>query len=239
MHMIKDIRLFESDVASYNLLECTKLSSDIHYYRTYHDIEKVQRNDVKQIQLQDKTIEINLDIRNMFAQRESKRKFNDGLNSKQLSSLLYYSVHSNIEGKRAFPSAGARYSIELYVNITNVAGMQSGLYFFDIFHESLIYNGLPINNEELGIYLLKQEFAYSASVAVFFVANMKTIKEKYGKRGERYVLVETGHISQNLYLLSQVLNISTVSVGGFCDDMIAHRLMLNPDCVPIYIQCLG
>jgi SagB-type dehydrogenase family enzyme len=45
-------------------------------------------------------------------------------------------------------------------------------------------------------------------------------RHKYGERGFRYVYIEAGHISQNIYLQAVSLGLGSVSVGAFLDDKV-------------------
>lgn len=240
--MKKNTPLFNYDQFiqnTYDMLEYTKLYEHINFSSFYHDNTNNIECNLERKCIKSNVRSINKNMCNVLANRHSKRGFYERLTKEDVCSLLYYSVHSNIKGKRAFPAAGAKYCNALYVNINNVNNMSQGIYYFDYFDESLIYVGKPINPNDMKKYLLGQEFATSASVVIFFVANMKLIKEKYGTRGERYALLDAGHISQNFYLVAQALDISTVSVGGFLDDCISKKLMLDNNHKPVYVQCFG
>ena len=40
----------------------------------------------------------------------------------------------------------------------------------------------------------------------------------YGDRGYRHILVEAGHLGQNIYLNSVALGLSCCAIGGYIDD---------------------
>lgn len=50
---------------------------------------------------------------------------------------------------------------------------------------------------------------------------------KYKERGYRFVLLDAGHIGQNLYLMATALDLSVVSIGGFFDDDVNDLLRLD------------
>ena len=50
-----------------------------------------------------------------------------------------------------------------------------------------------------------------------------------GERGQRYVWLEAGHASQNVYLRTSAAGLGAVLVAGFNDD---HLLALEPGVVP-------
>lgn len=171
--------------------------------------------------------------------RYSGRSFGDALSTDELFLLLYCSVHSRIERRRAFPSAGGRYSISLFINISDVKGLDSGLYYFDYFNEEISYFRSEIPNNRLRELLLGQEFTGNSAFTLFFVANTEIIFQKYGERGSRYIFLDAGHISQNFYLVATEMKIQTVSVGGFLDNEIIKELRLGDNEVPVYVQCFG
>ena len=42
--------------------------------------------------------------------------------------------------------------------------------------------------------------------------------DKYGKLGYRYILLEAGHIGQNMYLVSEALGLKCCALGGTRDE---------------------
>jgi SagB-type dehydrogenase family enzyme len=62
---------------------------------------------------------------------------------------------------------------------------------------------------------------------------------KYGERGIRYVAMEAGHASQNIYLQASALGIGTVSIGAFDDRDIASALGLPENQTPLYLMPVG
>lgn len=63
---------------------------------------------------------------------------------------------------------------------------------------------------------------------------------KYKERGWRYIFIETGHLAQNVYLLSTALNFNCCSIGGFIEDQIIKLLDLKENVeVPIYLIAVG
>lgn len=178
-------------------------------------------------------------LHHALSHRYSGRNFISALSKDELFLLLYYSVHSRIDTHRAFPSAGGRYSISLFINISDVVGIEPGLYYFDYFNEEISYFRCEIPNNRLREILLEQEFADKSSVTLFFIANTEIIFQKYGERGSRYIFLDAGHISQNFYLVATQMKIQTVSVGGFLDNEIVRELRLSDNEVPVYVQCFG
>jgi SagB-type dehydrogenase family enzyme len=63
---------------------------------------------------------------------------------------------------------------------------------------------------------------------------------KYGERGYRYILFEAGHIAQNVYLVSNAMDIGAVALGGFDDDLLNDFLEIDgEDESAVYAVVLG
>ena len=62
---------------------------------------------------------------------------------------------------------------------------------------------------------------------------------KYGRRSERYVHMEVGHVGQNIYLQAVSLGIGTVMIGAFEDETVKEILNLPENEYPLAIYPLG
>jgi nitroreductase len=58
------------------------------------------------------------------------------------------------------------------------------------------------------------------------VGDTRLMTLKYGERGERFLLLEAGHLMQNLCLVSTSLGHCTVPLGGFLERAIERELRL-------------
>lgn len=163
--------------------------------------------------------------------RRSRRKFSNGsIDLRKLSSLILYSSGIIFISKkdknnklRAYPSAGGRYPIELYLIVNNIESLDKGLYHFNVKENSLE----PLLNADLSKKIAKltgQDFVKKASVVFLLTGILDRTRIKYGDRGLRYIYMECGHITQNLYLISEALNLSCCSIGGFVDNEINKLL---------------
>lgn len=61
--------------------------------------------------------------------------------------------------------------------------------------------------------------------------------EKYGDRGYRFILLDAGHMSQNLYLVSEFLGLGIVEIGAskVSDEMIDKLIGLDSDIENIFL----
>ena len=53
-------------------------------------------------------------------------------------------------------------------------------------------------------------------------------QKKYGPRGYRYILLEAGHVAQNLCVRATELGLATLCAGGFLDSALNELLGLQP-----------
>jgi nitroreductase len=65
------------------------------------------------------------------------------------------------------------------------------------------------------------------------------VERKYGERGYRFLLLEAGHLMQNLCLLSASLGLMTVPLGGFFEREVAAELLLPSSDLVLYLGVCG
>lgn len=151
----------------------------------------------------------------------------------QLSDVLFYSygvTHRLGNFKfRAAASAGARYPIEVYLGVNNVAGLDPGLYHYDAENHVLdVIQVGPVttrawappgsgNDDILG---------QANCVLVFSAVFARTI-DKYGDRGYRLIMLDAGHLAQNVYLMATANHLGCVAIGGLLEGVIEERLGLD------------
>jgi nitroreductase len=71
------------------------------------------------------------------------------------------------------------------------------------------------------------------------VGDGERVEAKYGSRGYRFLLLEAGHLMQNLCLLSASLELSTLPLGGFLEPDIARHLQLPKSDAVLYAGISG
>ncbi len=196
------------------------------YYKTYARLSKIELCHEER----------NFDLFEAIKKRSSKREFSGGnISIDELSLLLKYSCGvtrklENGDGRRAQPSGGARFPIETYCLIVKPGeGLKSGL-----FHYNVKGHYLELLNEkefllkdldEIAIY----DFVKKSSLIIFLTAIFWRNQSKYEERGYRFILQESGHIGQNIYLLSEALNLKCCALGGFkiSDEQIEKMLSID------------
>ena len=129
---------------------------------------------------------------------------------------------------RPVPSAGARYPLECYLLAQNVEDVQDGIYHYAAWHHRLECIRPGVQLAGLLPNLQEQQYLVGANVLLFLTAVFERTMSRYGPRGYRYVLLEAGHVAQNLCLVATELELGTLCLGGFRDAAINELLRLDP-----------
>ncbi|XRO75078.1 SagB/ThcOx family dehydrogenase [Methanocaldococcus sp. 28A] len=178
-------------------------------------------------------------LEDVLLKRRSVREYiSSPLTLRELSHILFaaYGV-TNEEGFKTVPSAGATYPLEIYVNVKDVVGLEEGVYKYIPERHSIV----RVLDEEVGYELalasLKQMFIAVAPIVLIITANYERTTRVYGDRGFRYVYMEVGCVSQNIYLMATSLGLGTVAVGAFYDNEIKEILKIDE--YPLLLMPVG
>jgi len=153
----------------------------------------------------------------------------------ELSRLLYYANGVTDELRypgltyylRAAPSAGALYPTVIYLVVNNVAGLEKGIYHYSVKNHALHFLKEGDFSEELASYVEDPTGVKRSSVVFIMSTIFHRTKWKYGERGYRYALLDTGHVAGNLILTSKALNMGSYPMGKFVDDKINKLLEID------------
>ena len=145
------------------------------------------------------------------------------------------------EGKRAAPSAGALYPLDIYViaGEKGVKGMEAGVYHYLPKTHSVLPISKGDRRKEIASASLQQMWMAKAPVIFIITAEYKRITWKYGERGIRYSLIEVGHVGQNLFLQAEALGLGAGIVGAFNDEDVSKIIGLPPKHEPLLIMPVG
>ena len=162
-----------------------------------------------------------LSLDRVIESRRSERDFTDKpLSLLELSRLLYYAygITEKQEQLRAAPSAGALYPIEIYPVVNNVEGLTKGIYRYFVADHSLALVREGDFRHQMMRHALGEEMMGRASAVLVLSAVFRRSEWRYRERAYRYILLEAGHISQNIYLVATALGLGTCAVGAFDDQ---------------------
>jgi SagB-type dehydrogenase family enzyme len=184
-----------------------------------------------------------LSVEAAIAQRRSRRRLlQDALSAEHLSQLLWCAQGVTDERrKRAAPSAGAVYPIELMVVVGDATAgeLSAGVYRYDPAEHAVACTRQGDVRVELSEACHGQTFVATAPMVLVMAAEMLRISKRYGDRAWRYVNMEAGHIGENVHLQAESLGLGTVAVGAFEDDAVSAALDLSEKLVPLYLMPAG
>jgi SagB-type dehydrogenase family enzyme len=190
-----------------------------------------------------------MSFEDVILSRRSSRDFSgEPLSFSEVAKLLHFA--NGITGSiytgdrvdqlfRASPSGGALYPVEIYLIALTVSGLASGLY-----HYNPLENNLEaLSNKKAAQELKKithiEEVSNAAAVIALSGISAKS-RLKYGERGYRFMLLEAGHIAQNILLTAHSLLLAAFSIGGFIDDELDELLGIDGiDEVSLYLVAVG
>ncbi len=199
-------------------------------------------NEIKTIKLPPPIVKGKISLEEALKKRRSERDFQDrALTLKQVSQILWAAQGITEERgfKRAAPSAGALYPLELYLVVKKVEELEAGVYHYHPTNHTLDLMLRGNYQMTLAKACLGQMFIADAPVLVVIAAEYERTTAKYGKRGLRYVHIEVGHVGENICLQVVALDLGTVTIGAFRDDEVSRLLSLPGNYKPLYVLPVG
>ena len=158
-------------------------------------------------------------IEQVILRRGSSRKFaRTPITRAQLSTMLDRAT-------RGVPAdfldpVGSQLNL-LYLIVHAVEGIESGSYVFHRGRASLECLKLGDFRTQAGYLGLQQALPADAAVAVFFLADLRPILQRYGNRGYRAVQLEAGILGGKLYLAAYAQHLGATGLTFFDDDVTA------------------
>jgi len=162
--------------------------------------------------------------------RKSTRSFSgEGITLQDLSRLLSLSCGRRNDTARTYASAGARYPIETYVAIMQPCDIPQGIYHYNVQDNTLELIKKGDYSTQLKNFYKNQDTAITTDYPclILFSAVFDRTMQKYNERGYRFIMLDAGHMSQNLYLVATYLNLGVVALGAgagsdnVLDDMLS------------------
>ncbi len=206
------------------------------------DKKGMQNSESDIIQLPAPNYKSNTSIEEALQKRRSVRDYsNKPLSLSEVSQILWAAqgITDETDGLRTAPSAGALYPLEVYLVAANVEELAAGIYKYNPLNHTLKKITEGDKRVEISNAALKQRSIVEASALVVITAVYERTSVKYGKRTERYVNMEVGHVGQNIYLQGVSIGLSTVMVGAFEDESLKQAMNLPENEFPLAIYPLG
>jgi SagB-type dehydrogenase family enzyme len=153
-------------------------------------------------------------------QRRSRRKYMPvPLTLDELSFLLWatqgLSRSAGSPTLRTVPSAGARHPFETYILVNRVEGLAPGLYrYLPLEHKLAMLDEDPRVAREIHIACYEQYVAESAVTFIWTAVSYRT-EWRYAALSPRLILLDAGHVCQNLYLACEAIGAGACAVGAY------------------------
>ena len=177
-------------------------------------------------------------------QRRTIRSFESrNLTFRQLSQLLWAAQGITEAGgfKRAAPSAGALYPMDVYGAVGSgcIEKLEPGVFHYEPGTHSISLVKQGDIRTDIARASLQQMWMADAPLTLVITAEYSRIMSKYGQRGVRYAMIEAGHIGQNIFLQSQALALEAGIVGAFEDHAIIRVMGIKKTHEPLLIMPVG
>jgi len=175
-----------------------------------------------------------IDLQYAIKNRQSHRNFiKKPISLTDLSFLLWATqgIRQRIDNGHALrtvPSAGARHALETYLAVLNVESLVKGFYrYLPIEHKLVVESLDTIIDQKITQACFCQNWIADASVFFMWAAIPIRMEWRYGLAAHRVILIDAGHVCQNLYLATEAIGAGTCAVAAYDQDMIDNLLGLD------------
>jgi SagB-type dehydrogenase family enzyme len=188
-----------------------------------------------------------VNLRELIEHRATVRNYSETpITLDELSYLLWCTqgvkgLRESYVTLRTVPSAGGRHAFETLLLANRVEGLEAGVYRFVASLHKLIRLDLGDNlTRRLTHASRNQEQVARSAVTFLWVAVPYRMTFRYGERGFRYLLLDAGHICQNLYLAAEAIGCGVCAIAAYDDEQLNTTLGLDGETqFVIYLASLG
>jgi SagB-type dehydrogenase family enzyme len=175
-----------------------------------------------------------MDVRQAMEQRATLRKYSQmELSLKELSYLLWVTqgvkaITERPVTLRTVPSAGSRHAFETYMLVNRVESLNPGVYRYSALKHSIYAANMEVNiTEKVTTACKSQSHIRTSAVTFFWAAVLERMAWRYAERAVRYVLLDAGHVCQNLYLAAESIGCGACGIAAYDDDLTNAALGLD------------
>lgn len=185
------------------------------------------------------------------ARASSYGDYGGALDLAQLATLLGSAVgvaagrQAQLPGRslsfRTYPSPSAAYPTQVLLAAWSVDGLDPGTYRYVAAEHCLQRVGDVTQRERLGAWspFLAAGSATNGGPAnpavlaptlpamLILASDLGGLRQRYGLRGLRLILAESGHMAQNLMLCAAAMELKTIPLSGFADDVVNTAVHLD------------
>lgn len=183
-----------------------------------------------------------------IGERRSRRQYsNEFLTIQELTFLLWATQGQRNPGKepphfRTVPSAGARHSFETFLFINRVEKLPTGLYRFLPLSNELVlqYETDTDIKQKLVSSVFGQHFVATSAVVFIWTTVPYRMEWRYLEAAHRVILLDAGHVCQNLYLACEAIEAGTCAIAAYDQEAMDELLQLDgSDQFTLYLAPVG
>ena len=196
----------------------------------------------------DRGLLTNNDLFVCIEKRESRREWTrETLSLQELSFLLWATqgVKEVLGGGyatvRTVPSAGARHAFETYLAVNRIEGLEEGVYrYLPLSHELIFLFSDADMRRELDRAAFGQRFVADSAATFIWSCVPYRGEWRYTIAAHKVMLLDAGHLCQNLYLACEAIGAGTCAIGAYDQDAIDAFLRLDgQDEFVVYLAPVG
>ena len=195
-----------------------------------------RRSPLKIVQLPEVRMTGPISLEESLVKRRSVRRFRiEPLKHSQIGQLAWagQGITEREKGLRTAPSAGETYPIDLYFAIPD------GLFVYRPHNHSMeqifdqdIRGGLATAGG-------MQEALVTSPCDIIIAGSVRKLTPRFREKARQYMLLEAGHIAQNIQLQAVSLELGSVPAGGFDTRQVSRVCKLSRTIEPLYIIPVG
>jgi SagB-type dehydrogenase family enzyme len=185
-------------------------------------------------------------LEQVIKSRRSVREYADRqVTLAELSRLLHYSTgvtdrRDPTLAFRSVPSSGALFPIEVYPVVFDVGGLAPGVYHYGVAEHQLSLLREGNFRREVFQAALSQEMILRASLVLVLTGLHERVQWKYVDRSYRYLMLEAGHLGQNVYLAATGMGLGPCGIGAYFDDDLNRLLGVDGhEEATVYLLAIG
>lgn len=183
----------------------------------------------------DKDILTKDNIYDCIMDRQSNRIYKDEeITLEELSFLLRTTAQikeikgGGYVGLRPVPSAGGRHPFETYLAVSNVKGLEKGIYRYLPLEHKL----LSIKNEDNISHIVSngansQKFVRNAAVTFIWTCIPYRTEWRYVHRAYKIMLLDAGHICHGLYLSCEAIGLGTCAIASYDQEFMDNLIEVD------------
>jgi len=155
----------------------------------------------------------------------------ESLSLKEVSMLLWAGngITGDESSFRSVPSLGSLNPIDIYMIPNRVDNASCGVYKYLYGNHEMILVKSGEFSSQLSSIAANQSYLKNTAAVFVLVAVQKRTTNVYGEEGKSHILLETGHIVQNMLLEATSLNLSSAPIAVFGKNKTVDLLGLDKE----------